>query len=82
MSCCGNNRGTVQSPPVNPRTLGSQSGGSWAAVVFEYLGATGLTAIGSITRRQYLFTQRGSKVTADRRDAESLRAIPLLREVR
>jgi hypothetical protein len=82
MSCCGNNRGTVQGSPVNPRTLASQSGGNWAGVVFEYLGATGLTAVGSITRRQYLFPQRGSKITVDRRDVESLRAIPLLREVR
>lgn len=82
MSCCGRNRGVVQGVPGNPRMNGSQSGAYDAGVTFEYVGATGLTAIGQVTRRTYFFSEPGVKVTADRRDAMSLLAIPVLRQIR
>jgi hypothetical protein len=82
MSCCGRNRGTVLGIAANPRMQASQSGGPGSGVTFEYIGATGLTAIGRVTRRTYVFPEPGTKVTADRRDALSLLAIPALRQIR
>jgi len=60
----------------------SQSGAYDSGVTFEYIGETGLTAIGRVTKRAYLFPEAGAKVTADSRDALSLLAVPFLRRVR
>jgi len=49
--------------------------------VFEYVGNSGMTATGGVTRRRYIFFTPGSRVVVDPRDAASLRAIPLLRQV-
>src|SRR5260370_41773704 len=82
MSCSGKSRGTAGGPLASPRTQASQSGAHDAGVTFEYVGTTGLTAVGSVTKRVYLFTEPGMRVTADRRDALSLLAVPLLRQIR
>jgi hypothetical protein len=81
MSCCGKNRGAVQGIAVNPRMLASQSAARHSGVMFEYVGESGLTATGGFTGRTYVFPSPGAKVTADRRDALSLRTIPVLRQV-
>jgi hypothetical protein len=60
----------------------SQSGAYDSGVTFEYIGRTGLTAVGSVTKRTYVFSEPGVRVTADRRDAMSLLAIPVLRQIR
>ncbi len=82
MSCCGKTRGTVEGTFTSPRMQASRSGAHNSGVTFEYVGTTGLTAVGSVTRRVYLFTEPGMRVTADRRDALSLLAVPLLRQIR
>jgi hypothetical protein len=48
---------------------------------FEYVGETGLTAIGPITGRRYRFGGPGARVAVDPRDAPLLRAVPRLRQV-
>jgi hypothetical protein len=48
-------------------------------VNFQYLGATGLTVIGPVTQRVYVFIGPGMQVSVDVRDARSLAAVPLLR---
>ena len=48
---------------------------------FQYVGRTGLTAIGSATGRRYRFDGPGARVTVDAKDIHSLRAVPLLRLV-
>jgi hypothetical protein len=83
MSCCGKtSSGTVQAVSANARMHSSQTGAYSAGVTFEYIGDTGLTAIGAITRRTYHFPERGSRVAADRRDFASLLQVPTLRHVR
>ena len=81
MSCCGRNRGAVQGIAANPRMLASQNATGHSGITFEYVGESGLTAIGGFTGRTYLFLSPGARVTADRRDALSLRSIPVLRQV-
>jgi hypothetical protein len=51
------------------------------AVRFEYVGPTGLTAIGPITGRRYRFDRHGSRVLVDPRDAASIAALPHLRRI-
>jgi hypothetical protein len=60
----------------------SRSGAHDSGVTFEYVGNTGLTAIGGVTRRTYQFSEPGARVTADRRDFQSLLQIPTLRQIR
>jgi hypothetical protein len=60
----------------------SHSGTKTSGVTFEYVGQTGLTAVGGFTRRTYVFGSPGAKISADLRDAPSLAAIPLLRQLR
>jgi hypothetical protein len=59
-------------PPIRPRLS--------PAVVFEYVGKSGLTATGVVTRRQYVFAHPGARVAVDARDVHALRSIPLLRQ--
>lgn len=80
MPCCGRNSGKAAGMIANPRMEASQSAGH-SGVIFEYVGESGLTALGGFTRRKYMFPSPGSRVTADRRDTLSLRAIPVLRQV-
>ncbi len=70
MGCCGDKRkaaGTAQ------RTA--------APVLFEYIGRTGLSVTGPISRRIYRFPLQGARVAVDRRDAPSLAAVPMLRRL-
>jgi hypothetical protein len=50
------------------------------STMFEYVGSSGLTATGSVTRRQYVFEKPGARVAVDHRDVPSLRTIPWLRQ--
>ena len=52
------------------------------AVLFEYVGNTGLTATGPFTGRRYRFDGTGAQVEVDARDAASLMGVPNLRRVR
>ncbi len=50
-------------------------------VCFEYVGQTGLTAVGGATRRSYRFDRPGARVIVDPRDRPSLAGVPNLRQL-
>jgi len=84
MSCCGRARSAARGPsaaaiPLTRRRPGGPPAS--AGIVFEYLGTTGLTAVGPVTRRTYVFDAPGARLAIDPRDAASARAIPQLRQV-
>jgi hypothetical protein len=68
MGCCGDKRKAAVS------RLGN-------VVLFEYLGRTGLTVTGPISRRTYRFPLQGARVAVDARDAATLAAVPTLRRI-
>ena len=49
--------------------------------VFEYLGATSLTVVGSATGRVYSFDRPGARSEVDTRDQPSVARVPLLRRI-
>lgn len=51
-----------------------------AAILFEYVGATGMTVIGPATGRRYRFDRHGATLPVDRRDAPALNAVPNVRK--
>jgi hypothetical protein len=83
MSCCGQQREQLPgirrvSPQANDR---QRQPSSPLAIRFEYVGATGLTAVGPVTGKRYRFDNYGSRVLVDPRDAPSMAAVPHLRRV-
>jgi hypothetical protein len=80
MFCCGQGRGRVAmngkaaSPAPRPRPVSS-------AVLYEYVGATGMSVIGPISGTQYRFAGPGAKVQIDRRDVGSMAGLPNLRRL-
>lgn len=84
MACCGKERSEfrIAAPGLDRSRDGmlSASDGSGLAY-FEYLGRTGLTAIGAVTGRRYRFEGRGARVAVDKRDAGGLLAVPNLRQM-
>ena len=48
---------------------------------FEYVGQTAITAVGTVTGRQYRFATPRVPVVVDARDRWSLARVPLLREI-
>jgi hypothetical protein len=88
MSCCGGKRkqflSAVQSQQsteptkvvshIRPAPRGS--------IYFEYVGSTGLTAVGPITGKRYRFSHSGAQIEVDSRDAPSFIAVPNLRPVK
>ena len=95
--CCGNKRPQLGSqtgfvPQAQPRqqqiatslasapqtTLASRP----SAIVFEYVGRTGLTVISPTTGNRYRFDAPGAQVAVDPRDRWDLIKIPLLKRVR
>ena len=82
MSCCGQRRRQAaqeQAAPSGPTPRFAAPAAS--AVVFEYVGATGLTAHGPITGIRYRFNRTGAVLAVDPRDAAALLAVPALRRV-
>jgi hypothetical protein len=53
-----------------------------SGAVIEYVGEFGMTVVGDITHRPYLFRRPGARVGVDERDVFSLLSIPILRRVR
>ena len=80
MSCCGKQR--MQTPAVK-RAAPEESAPPMSpdSVWLQYVGTTGLTALGAITGARYRFNSPGAIVAVDPRDQASLRAIPYLRPV-
>jgi hypothetical protein len=64
-------RGPVAAAPARPAPA--------STIAFEYVGATGLTVFGGVTRSRYRFEQPGARVSVDARDVTSLDAVPVLR---
>ncbi len=78
MGCCGKNRSARQvennGPPratFTPRAPSAQ--------YFEYVGKTGLTALGPVTGRRYRFARPGAVLAVDERDGPSMAGVPNLR---
>ena len=78
MACCGQSRRSYESVGTLPRT--GFSGGS-GVPIFEYVGATSLTVIGSSTGRKYRFDRAGARMEIDSRDQESVARVPNLRRI-
>lgn len=86
MSCCvrttsptwsagkGTNAGTE---PVSSRLHSVPIG----PVVFEYVGRTGLTVVGSQSNKRYRFDHPGAKVEIAAADVPSVEQVPTLRRV-
>ena len=85
MSCCG--QGRWQARRVNTEAALPGAGANHsrpvasAGVLFEYIGGTGLTAMGPVTGKRYRFGRPGAQVGVDPRDASALAAVPVLRRV-
>lgn len=89
MACCGKHRQEIRAtlelvrekrPPRSgpvPRTTRRRVTGAY----FEYLGKTGLTVLGPLSRKRYRFNGNGAVVLVDPRDAASLDAVPGLRRL-
>jgi hypothetical protein len=87
MPCCGQRRAQQRNMSsafvhelVAPRA--SASSFPMGRAYFEYVGQTAITAVGSVTGRQYRFATPGVPVVVDARDRWSLARVPLLREIR
>jgi hypothetical protein len=65
--------GPIPAAPMRPAPV--------SAIAFEYVGATGLTVFGGVTRLRYRFAQPGARVSVDARDVTSLDTVPVLRRV-
>lgn len=88
MPCCGKQREqfhgiaqTRQAFEPSQATSPQPRPTLYAVVYFEYLGKTGLTALGPITGKRYRFDGHGARVSVDLRDRPSLAAVPNLRQV-
>jgi len=88
MGCCGERRrakstsGPVQGAGVHHREVVSRDPPRrYPVVYFQYLGRTGLSAIGPISGKRYRFDGPGTIVAVDPRDRRSLAAVPSLRQV-
>jgi len=78
MACCGQNRRSYASTPQIRRDGFSVRTG---VPIFEYVGATSLSVIGSGTGRKYGFAHSGARMEVDPRDQASLAHVPNLRRI-
>ena len=82
-SCCGRHReqflGTAQTTPR--ANDGQRQRLPQPAIQFEYVGATAITVLGSVTGQRYRFDHPGSRVHVDPRDAPSVAGVPNLRRI-
>ena len=65
-------------PPTAARVV-PRSAPAAVGILFEYVGATGMTVIGPATGRRYRFDRPGATVSVDPRDAPALTAVPRVR---
>lgn len=81
MGCCGRNRPTRQTTYDRPALVMPASRAP-GVLYFEYVGQTGLTVVGPITRRSYRFSHPGALLAIDVRDSPSMAGVPNLRRAR
>jgi hypothetical protein len=74
MGCCGRNRPVMTTPATAAPPKATSS-----SPAFQYIGASGLTVQGPVTKRLYRFAGPGAIVAVDGRDASSLARVPQLR---
>ena len=74
MPCCGSKRIQEQQ---NSQPLAENR----EPIFFQYVGRTGMTVIGRVSRLRYRFDHTGSVVAVDARDKTALLAVPNLRQV-
>lgn len=88
MPCCG--RGSLTGPGSVSIGYASQAPRKvprearlirQSHIVFEYVGRTGLTAIGGVSGKRYRFEERGARVAVDPVDKPSLASVPNLRRI-
>jgi len=86
--CCGNQR--QQFLATEPPRHGMRAAGGTGVVqrkrresvaYFEYVGPTGLTAVGASSGARYRFDHTGAVVAVNLSDRRSLLAVPHLRQV-
>ena len=86
MGCCGKNRSTIRVVENQALENHDQQRVTFTPrpsfQYFEYVGATGITAFGSVTGRCYRFATRGAIVAIDDRDAPSMSGVPNVRRTR
>jgi len=80
MSCCGSARQRMAfvagAQPDAARPVERRF-----TILFEYVGATALTAVGPASGRRYRFERPGARIAIDPRDRRALARVPGLREV-
>ena len=76
MSCCGKQRQAARSD--RPTAPLSQPGNGF---YFRYVGHAGITVVGPVSGRKYIFPMSGATAAADPRDAPSLAAVPYMVQV-
>lgn len=88
MACCGSQRIQLQANSPSHPVFSAGSANTHAeaparrfVVCFEYVGQTGLTAIGGVTGRRYRFDRPGARIIVDPRDRPSMATVPNLRQV-
>jgi hypothetical protein len=85
--CCGNQRqqfhATESAGPGTRLAAGNSADQPrrQTVVYFEYVGPTGLTAVGAGSGARYRFDRQGAIVAVDPMDRRSLLAVPHLRQV-
>ena len=87
--CCGNKRAqlsqTTQASQVHEsgeRTSLQHQPERDSPVYFQYIGKTGLTVMGPMTRKFYRFDSPGAVVEVDPMDRRALEVVSALRHVR
>jgi hypothetical protein len=79
MGCCGRGK-TISTTAARPSAVPSARPAS-PTPSFQYIGGSGLTVQGPVSKRLYRFAGPGSIVAIDARDAPSMMRVALLRRV-
>lgn len=81
MPCCGRGvpQGRVSAQTVTASVGEASQVRRQTRPVFEYVGATALTAIGGVTGKRYRFERPGAQLAVEPADKPSLMIIPNLR---
>ncbi len=81
MCNCGNKRNEF-TQSLSGNVIAERNIKIWPDVNFEYTGSSGLSVTGGITGKKYRFNHPGDRQLVDYRDASSLMAVPVLKQVK
>lgn len=87
MSCCGKKREELKNfySGDNPDTAVLEHPGKYTLPIdisFEYTGEKSLTVTGSISRKQYFFSQKGDVLSVNNKDAPGMMGVPNVKKVK